>query len=99
VLHSGSQDLLLDLFGRAGGALAGYQETYQAWRALVVERERIAHETKLAPEQIAFLQNQLTRMEGLELTMEAIEALESSGELEKITQRWMSQAAGAPDLG
>lgn len=30
---------------------------------------------------------------------EAIEALESSGELQKITDRWMSQAAGAPELG
>jgi polar amino acid transport system substrate-binding protein len=29
---------------------------------------------------------------------EAVEALESSGELEKITQRWMGQAAGAPEL-
>jgi polar amino acid transport system substrate-binding protein len=29
---------------------------------------------------------------------EAIEALESSGELEQITQRWMSQAADAPEL-
>jgi polar amino acid transport system substrate-binding protein len=29
---------------------------------------------------------------------EAVEALEGSGELEKITQRWMSQAAGAPEL-
>lgn len=29
---------------------------------------------------------------------DAIEALEGSGELEKITQRWMSQAAGAPEL-
>jgi polar amino acid transport system substrate-binding protein len=28
----------------------------------------------------------------------AIEELESSGELEKITRRWMSQAAGAPEL-
>ncbi len=28
----------------------------------------------------------------------AIEALEESGELEKITQRWMSQAANAPEL-
>ena len=28
----------------------------------------------------------------------AVEELESSGELEKITQRWMSQAAGAPEL-
>ena len=30
---------------------------------------------------------------------EAVEALESSGELQKITQRWMSQAADAPNLG
>ncbi|MBA3865012.1 MAG: amino acid ABC transporter substrate-binding protein [Solirubrobacterales bacterium] len=29
---------------------------------------------------------------------QAIEELESSGEIEKITQRWMSQAAGAPEL-
>jgi polar amino acid transport system substrate-binding protein len=29
---------------------------------------------------------------------QAVEALEDSGELEKITQRWMSQAAGAPEL-
>jgi polar amino acid transport system substrate-binding protein len=29
---------------------------------------------------------------------EAVEALEGSGELEKITRRWMSQAAGAPEL-
>jgi polar amino acid transport system substrate-binding protein len=28
----------------------------------------------------------------------AVEELESSGELEKITQRWMGQAAGAPEL-
>jgi len=29
---------------------------------------------------------------------EAVEELQSSGELEKITQRWMSKAAGAPEL-
>ena len=29
---------------------------------------------------------------------QAVEELESSGELEKITQRWMSKAAGAPEL-
>jgi polar amino acid transport system substrate-binding protein len=29
---------------------------------------------------------------------QAVEALEGSGELEKITQRWMGQAAGAPEL-
>ena len=29
---------------------------------------------------------------------EAVDELKSSGELEQITQRWMSQAAGAPEL-
>jgi polar amino acid transport system substrate-binding protein len=29
---------------------------------------------------------------------EAVETLKSSGELEKLTQRWMSKAAGAPEL-
>jgi polar amino acid transport system substrate-binding protein len=29
---------------------------------------------------------------------QAIEELEASGELEQITERWMSQAAGAPEL-
>lgn len=29
---------------------------------------------------------------------EAVEALKSSGQLDEITQRWMSQAAGAPEL-
>lgn len=33
-----------------------------------------------------------------ECVSQAIEELESSGELEKITSRWMSQAAGAPEL-
>jgi polar amino acid transport system substrate-binding protein len=29
----------------------------------------------------------------------AVEQLESSGELEKLNQQWMSKAAGAPELG
>jgi polar amino acid transport system substrate-binding protein len=33
-----------------------------------------------------------------ECVSQAIGSLEASGELEKITQRWMSQAAGAPEL-
>ncbi|WP_414660234.1 DNA repair protein RecN [Horticoccus sp. 23ND18S-11] len=67
---------LLDLFGRAGPALAAYAVSYRAWRDLVAEQARIATETKLAPDQIDFLQNQLARLDALELTDEAIEALE-----------------------
>lgn len=67
---------LLDLFGRAGEALAAYRKNFDAWCELVAERERIANETKLSPDQIEFLQNQLARIDALELTDEAVEALE-----------------------
>ena len=76
LLKESCQLELLDLFGRSGDALAKYQAAYRAWRDLVAERERIANETKLAPDQIAFLQNQLTRIDALDLTTDAIEALE-----------------------
>jgi len=67
---------LLDLFGRTADALATYQSKYHEWRAHLNQRERIAHESKLSPEQINFLRNQLARTAALELTEEAIAALE-----------------------
>ena len=67
---------LLDLFGRSGAALADYAAKYRVWRGLVGEREQIARETKLSPEQIDFLRNQLARIATLDLSEEAIEALE-----------------------
>ena len=76
LLKESCQLELLDLFGRAGSALTMYQERYRAWRELVAERERVAGETKLAPDQIEFLQNQLAKIDALELTDEAIETLE-----------------------
>jgi DNA repair protein RecN (Recombination protein N) len=76
LLKESCQLELLDLYGRAGDALTAYQEKYQAWRALLAERERITGETRLAPDQITFLENQLARLDALDLTDEAIEALE-----------------------
>ncbi len=67
---------LLDLFGRCGATLNSYQGKFRAWRDCVNEHERIAHETRLSPEQIDFLRNQLTRIAALELNDDAIEALE-----------------------
>ncbi|MDP3070046.1 MAG: AAA family ATPase [Opitutaceae bacterium] len=67
---------LLDLFGRLGAARETYAAAYRAWRELVGERTRLASETKLAPDQIDFLRNQLARLDALTLTDEAIEALE-----------------------
>jgi DNA repair protein RecN (Recombination protein N) len=67
---------LLDLYGRAGEALTAYSAKYVVWRDLLAERERIARETKLSPDQIKFLENQLARLDALDLTDEAIETLE-----------------------
>jgi DNA repair protein RecN (Recombination protein N) len=76
LLKESCQLELLDLYGRAGENLAAYQIKYRAWRERIAERERIANETKLAPDQIRFLENQLAKLDALELTDEAIEALE-----------------------
>ncbi len=76
LLKESCQLELLDLFGRAGEAAAPYRASYRAWRELLAERDRIARETKLSPDQIDFLGNQLAQIDALELTDEAIEALE-----------------------
>ncbi len=76
LLKDSCQLELLDLFGRAAPALSAYQQKYRIWRERCVEREKILGETKLSASQLEFLQNQLTRLEALELTPEAIETLE-----------------------
>jgi DNA repair protein RecN (Recombination protein N) len=76
LLKEGCQLELLDLYGRAGEVLRLYQVRYQAWRDLVAEQQRIASDTKLSPDQIDFLQGQLAKMDALDLTDDAVEALE-----------------------
>src|SRR6185436_19363881 len=67
---------LLDLFGRGDEAVGDYKASYRAWRELAAEQSRIANETKLAPDQIDFLKNQVAKLDALDLTDEAIETLE-----------------------
>jgi DNA repair protein RecN (Recombination protein N) len=76
LLKDSAQLELLDLYARSGAALAAYQEKYRAWRGLQAERARLTTETRLAPDQVQFLESQLAKMDELELTAEAIEALE-----------------------
>lgn len=76
LLKESCQLELLDLYGRSGEVLTAYSRNYAAWRDALAERERLTGETKLAPDQIDFLRNQLTRIEALDLTEEAVEALE-----------------------
>lgn len=76
LLKTGCQLELLDLFARADDAVQDYKEAYRGWRDRVAERERIADETKLSPDQIEFLRTQLAQIDALDLSDEAIEALE-----------------------
>ncbi len=76
LLKESAQLELLDLFGRAGAARSAYRGQYDAWRRLQTEREELAHEGRLSPDQRQFLESQLEKMDRLELTEEAIGALE-----------------------
>jgi DNA repair protein RecN (Recombination protein N) len=76
LLKESCQLELLDLYGRTGAALAAYSRCYAVWREALAERERLTGEDKLAPDQIDFLRNQLSRIEALDLTEEAVETLE-----------------------
>lgn len=76
LLKESCQLELLDLFGRSSEALEAYQNEYEHWRKLQVERAALAGEAQLEPDQIAFLQGQLDRLDQLELDEESIETLE-----------------------
>lgn len=76
LLKESCQLELLDLFGRAGESLTAYRKTFQAWREVKAQREEILGETKLSADQISFLENQLARLDALELSEDAIAALE-----------------------
>jgi DNA repair protein RecN (Recombination protein N) len=85
---------LLDLFGRADAARNEYATAYSIWRELESERVRIARETKLAPDQVDFLRNQLARLEALELTTEAVESLERDFQRMSRAQELIELSAG-----
>jgi DNA repair protein RecN (Recombination protein N) len=76
LLKENCQLELLDLFGRTTAELAAYQENHYAWRNLLAERDRITRDTRLSPDQISFLERQLAKLDALDLTEEAVEALE-----------------------
>jgi DNA repair protein RecN (Recombination protein N) len=76
LLKENCQLELLDLFGRAGDTLADFKAGFRAWRELATEHARIASDTRLDPDQIDYLRNQLAKLDALELTDEAIEAVE-----------------------
>lgn len=76
LLKDGCQLELLDLFGRSGAALESYREKYRTWRAKIAERDGMIAESRLSPDQLKYLENQLVRLDALDLEDGAIETLE-----------------------
>ncbi len=76
LLKDSCQLELLDLFARDEKELSAYHAAYRSWREQLAERERLARETRLAPDQIAFIEAQLAKLDSLDLSEEAIAALE-----------------------
>lgn len=76
LLREGCQLELLDLLGRAADARQRYRGHYQRWRGLLGDAERVRAQGRLSPDQLTFLQNELARLDLLDLTAESIEALE-----------------------
>jgi DNA repair protein RecN (Recombination protein N) len=76
LLRESCQLELLDLFGRAGPTLEAYGAKYRAWCDLQAESERLSSEARLSPDELAFMESQLAGLDRLDLSEEAIAALE-----------------------
>ncbi len=94
LLKEGCQRELLDLFAKNEAVLGRYLLHFRAWRELVEERARLAGAEKLSADQIGFLQAQLAKIDALDLTEEAIAALERDFTRQQSAQEIMALASG-----
>ncbi|RME69884.1 MAG: DNA repair protein RecN [Verrucomicrobia bacterium] len=76
LLKAEAQIELLDLFGKLTETAARYRDTFQHWKSLLAEIERLTSTTRLDTDQIDFLRGQIARIDSLDLDPEAIETLE-----------------------
>jgi DNA repair protein RecN (Recombination protein N) len=97
LLRDACQLELLDLFGRAGPALEAYSTRYRAWCDLQAESERLASEARLSPDELAFMEAQLAKLDRLELTEEAIAGLERDFQRMSRAQEIAAQASALED--
>lgn len=76
LFHENEQLALLDLFSGLKGDLDDYRKRYREWRGQLEEIERLRNETRLSPEEAAFLQSQLEDIDALKLSEDRISQLE-----------------------
>lgn len=94
LLKPDGQRELLDLFARNSGLREKYGAVFWGWRGLVADRERLLASDKLSPDQIEFLKVQLAKTDGLELTEDAIAALERDFQRQQGAQEIVQLAQG-----
>ncbi len=97
LLKAGCQLELLDLFAGNNVQLERYGAAYRKWRDLVAEAERIAHETKLSPDQVEYLRAELESIDGLELSDESVDALERDFQRMNSAQELLNAARAVAD--
>lgn len=94
LLKEGCQRELLDLFARNEAARGKYASHHRAWRGLVDEKQRLLGAEKLSADQIDYLRAQLAKIDELELTHDAIAALERDFARQQSAQEIMQLASG-----
>jgi DNA repair protein RecN (Recombination protein N) len=94
LLRDSCQLELLDLYGRAGPALETYAAHYGAWCALQAESDRLAAEARLSPDELAFMETQLAKLDGLDLSEDAVASLERDFQRMSKAQEIMTLASG-----
>ncbi len=94
LLKEGGQRELLDLFARNSGPREKYAGCFGAWRGLLEERARLLGAEKLSTDQIDFLKAQLVKIDALELTEEAMAALERDFSRQNSAQQLIQLAQG-----
>ena len=93
LLKENGQRELLDLFARNSGLLEKYQALHGRWRDLIAERDRLRGADRLSADQIDFLKLQLAKIDALDLTEEAVAALERDFQRQQSAQEIMQLAA------
>ena len=94
LLKESCQRELLDLFAKNETAREKYARHFRAWRELAEERERLLGAEKLSVDQIDFLKVQLGKIDALDLTDEAIGALERDFSRQQSAQEIIQLASG-----
>jgi DNA repair protein RecN (Recombination protein N) len=75
---------LLDAYARNEAMLKEYAASFQEWSDLLKEIDDLRHSERLEPDAVAFLKNEIGKLEQIDLSEEAIAELESN--YLKITQ-------------